>query len=557
MDSTRLAWLAILLIATCSPLLAGASAFESDARALLRSAYPEDGPGAAVIVSRAGRVLFHDAVGMADLELGVPLAPGHVFRLGSITKTITAAGVLALADDGRLALDDPLQRYLPEFPAADVTIHQLLNHTSGIRNYTSIPGYLLDGRFRRDLGTTNLLQVIAAEPTDFEPGQGWAYSNSGYAVLGAIIEEVTGLPWHEFLSRRFFDPLGLHSIGAFRHETIVPGRARGYQGRGAIINAPWISMTQAHAGSGLYGTVADVDRWQQALHAGELISSRMLARMVSSDPLARAVRQGADYGYGVMLGTLRDRPVVFHSGGIHGFSSYTLWMPGPRLSVVVLSNHGGSSLVPAMIARRLAARVLGDPYPIDQPRVTVPASDLEALAGTYRAEDGRLLTLELDGGALWSVAGPGAAAAVQAVRADRFVYPQSLTWFDIARNANGRTDLTFYFQGDGAPVRYRRASDTDSTRRRIPLSEDAMARLAGIYELRPGLTISIRREGAQLYARVLGQAAFPLAAASERLLYNEALEIELDFDLPEAGPAWRVTLLQMGERFPALRAAEG
>jgi D-alanyl-D-alanine carboxypeptidase len=557
MDSTRRAWLAILLLATFIPSLGGASTFESDARALLRSAYPEDGPGAAVIVSRAGSVLFQDAVGMADLELGVPLAPSHVFRLGSITKTITAAAILALADDGMLALDDPLRRYLPDFPAADVTIHQLLNHTSGIRNYTSIPGYLLDGRFRHDLGTTDLLRVIAAEPTDFEPGQGWAYSNSGYALLGAIIEEITGLPWHEFLSRRFFDPLELHSIGAFRHETVVRGRVRGYQGRGAVINAPWISMTQAHAGSGLYGTVADVDRWQQALHAGELISSPMLARMLSSDPLARGVRQGADYGYGVMLGTLRDRPVVFHSGGIHGFSSYALWMPGARLSVVVLSNHGGSSMVPAMVARRLAARVLGDPYPIDRPRVSVATTDLAALAGTYRAEDGRLLTLELEGGALWSVAGSGATAAVEAVRADRFVYPQSLTYFDVARTANGRTDVTFYFQGDGEPVRYSRTSDKDLTRRRIPLSENAMARLAGTYELRPGLTISVRLEGAQLYARVMGQAAFPLAAASESLLYNEALEIELDFDLPEAGPAWRVTLLQMGERFPALRAAEG
>jgi D-alanyl-D-alanine carboxypeptidase len=452
-----IAMIALSLLLPASMTARASETFADTAHALLTAVYRADGPGAAVIVSTDGTVLYHDAVGMADLELAVPLDADHVFRLGSITKQFTAAGILALADDGQLSLDDPITRFVPAFPSNGITIHHLLNHTSGIPSYTSLHGYLHDGRMRNDLDTSALLNVFADEPRDFAPGADWGYSNSGYALLGAAIESITGLPWHEFLSRRFFDPLELTSIGAFRHETIVRGRARGYHGRhDALINAPWISMSQAHAASALYGTVADVDRWQRALHGGRVISDDMLARMLTTDPRARGVRGGIDYGYGAMIDTVRGRPAVSHSGGIHGFASYALWIVDARLSIVVLSNHSSAEVTPATVARRLAAWALGDPYPVDAPPVPVPASVLASLSGVYEADDGDVIELSVRDGALMATRA-GRSTVVRAVRPDRFVYPLWLTYVDVIHDSRGPDALLVYRRGEGEPQRFRRA----------------------------------------------------------------------------------------------------
>jgi D-alanyl-D-alanine carboxypeptidase len=182
--------------------------FQAQADAYLKSSYPADGPGAAVIVLDHGKVAYAGGRGLADVRTKRKITPATVFRLGSLTKQFTASVILELEQEGRLSLSDRVSRFLPDYPqpGADATIAQLLNHTAGIKNFTEMPKWMLSGRRAQPVTTAQLIDAFKNEPLDFAPGTGWHYSNSGYVVLGAIIEKVTGKPWYEAVDRRLAKP---------------------------------------------------------------------------------------------------------------------------------------------------------------------------------------------------------------------------------------------------------------------------------------------------------------------------------------------------------------
>ena len=196
--------------------------------ALLRGSFPAERPGAAVIVVKDGRTLFRKAYGMANLELGVPLQPDMVFRLGSITKQFTATAILMLAEEGKLSLQDPIEKHLPGYPTQGhvITIEHLLTHTSGIQSYTDLPGWMTS-RIQGPMTVTELIDGFKKEPMQFAPGEKWAYNNSGFILLGAIVEKASGKTYEAFVRERIFLPLGMTSSYYDRTETIIPKRAPG------------------------------------------------------------------------------------------------------------------------------------------------------------------------------------------------------------------------------------------------------------------------------------------------------------------------------------------
>ncbi|MCH7780846.1 MAG: beta-lactamase family protein, partial [Acidobacteria bacterium] len=241
--------------------------------AIMAEAYPGDGPGAAVIAVRDGKVLYRGAHGLADLESGVPLTAESVFRLGSITKQFTSAAILLLVERGELSLSDPLTKFLPDYPTHGhtITVENLLTHTSGIFNYTSIPGYM-QTKIRAHLSTEELVNAFKDHEINFAPGEQWSYSNSGYVLLGAIIEKVSGQSYEEFVQRNIFDVLGMHGSYYGSHTRIIPNRAHGYGGApGNWSNSAFLSMTQPHAAGSLLSTVDDMARWDAALYTDELL----------------------------------------------------------------------------------------------------------------------------------------------------------------------------------------------------------------------------------------------------------------------------------------------
>lgn len=323
---------------------------------VLAEIYAEDMPGATVVISQGGEIIFKGARGMADMEMNVPLQSDHILRLASLTKQYTAATILKLVAAGDLDLDAPVGNVLPDFHMPELTLHQLLNHTSGLPSYTDVPGYMMSDDIRADISTAELIALTSDMPLDFTPGSEWRYNNSAYVVLGAVIEKVTGLSWHQAMQEMLFDPLGLEATGYYSAAEIVAGRVEGYMQEEKLVNAPFISMTQPHAAGALSASASDVDKWQQALHNGKVLTDAMYARMIDSS------KGFNDYGYGIANSKLRGETMLSHSGGIHGFSTYALWLPQQQVSVVVLSNYMGHSPGAAEVALRLAAQVIGKPF---------------------------------------------------------------------------------------------------------------------------------------------------------------------------------------------------
>lgn len=317
--------------------------------------------GLAIGVSRDGRVLLSRGYGFANLETRTPVTADTVFRVGSITKEFTAACVLLLAERGRLSLDDPLAKFLPAFPrGGEVTLRQLLTHTSGVHDYTSLPDFVT-AISHQELSTAAMVDVIARERPlfDFPPGTKYSYSNSGFFLLGAVIERVSGQSYAAFVEANVLSPLGLRHTRPDSYAEIVPGRASGYDASkdapGGFANADYISITVAAAAGAMRSTVGDLLRWHDALLGGKLLKPRSLAAMVSPGRLrdgrlasvtAPAVEDGiprSDYGFGIATRVQQGRRMVGHGGSINGFNASLQSYPDQRTTIVLLTNTGGGS----------------------------------------------------------------------------------------------------------------------------------------------------------------------------------------------------------------------
>ena len=520
---------------------------------VLETAYPDaNAPGAAVLVARGGEVVFRDARGMASVELGVPLSADHVFRLGSITKQIAAAGVLKLVEEGKVSLDDPLSRYLPEYPGGDaVSVRRLLDHTSGIRSYTSIPG-VMDGPIQRDLSTAELIDSFKDEQPDFAPGEEWSYNNSGYVLVGAVIEEAGGQPWHAYLEQVLFEPLGMADTGyGNQAQALIPGHVAGYTGGSdGPVRARYLSMTQPHAAGALVSTVDDMLRWNRGLHEDGLLQPSSHAAMVE---LAGKAGE-SNYGFGIMVGELRGQTLYQHGGGIFGFSTHLMYLPDSELTVVVLQNtdSGTPGFRPGETARRLAAFALGEPYP-DAVAVEVDPDSLRSAEGVYRIDDDSVRVLRVVDGKLTSQRTGGPQFDLVPVAEDDYVYQDSLTRMRIERDEAGdAVAMLFQAEGDGE---FERVARTDEpmppARARIELSREAREQLAGSY-VGPGMTMRVFLEDESIMIQLTGQPAIEVFAESARVLYPTVVEATLEF-MPEEGQAMSLVLKQGGAMIPFAR----
>lgn len=324
-----------------------------------------DKPGAvgfSLAIARGDRIILSKAYGKADLENAVPATEDSVFRIASVTKQFTAAAILHLAEQHKLALDDDIARYVSfPTPHATITVRHLLSHTSGIKNYTDLPDFF-DTVAPRDLFSKEVLDLVRGQPLDFEPGTKWAYSNTNYHLLGMIIEKVSGAPYAEYLQREFFTPLGLTHTRYDTAADIIPHRARGYALiNGAPANASHLSMTIPFAAGGLLSTARDLVQWQLALQSGRVISPASYKQMTTPGTLTDG--SSTRYGYGLFLDEIDGHPNTMHEGGIPGFNSILVHFTKEDLTIAVLSNS------PATSAGLLAARVAEAAFALEVPTV--------------------------------------------------------------------------------------------------------------------------------------------------------------------------------------------
>jgi len=311
-----------------------------------------------VLIAHGGKVLLSKGYGMANLELGVPNTPQTKFRLGSVTKQFTAMAIMQLQERGLLDVNNPITKYIPDYPNGEkITIRHLLTHTSGIPNLTDFPDFLETMMLPSPVEKT--IERFKNKPLEFEPGEKFSYSNSGYVLLGYLIEKISGKSYEDFLSENIFQPLNMVNSGYDHSSTILKNRASGYSlGTDGIINAAYIDMSLPLGGGSLYSTVEDLYLWDRALYTEELVSKTIMDKIFT--PFLE------EYAYGWNVSELYKHKRISHSGGINGFSSNISRYPDDDLCIVVLSNYEHSVI--GKIAKDLAAIAFGEEYELPQER---------------------------------------------------------------------------------------------------------------------------------------------------------------------------------------------
>jgi CubicO group peptidase (beta-lactamase class C family) len=331
----------------------------------------------AVLVAKGSDILLDKGYGKAVLEWNIPDSPGVKFRIGSMTKQFTAALVLLEQEDGKLSLDDPIGKYLPDSPATwdKITLADLLHHTSGV------PNFIFDKRFFewRMVSHTPAeeMELFKDKPLNFSPGTRWEYSNSNYALLGIILEKVTGQRYVDLLQERIFAPLEMKDSGLDDDDLILPERAEGYQtGSKGIVPARSQSMSVGWSTGSMYSTTGDLLRWERGLFGGKILSASSLKQMTTATK--------GNYGCGVFVSRKDDMEVVEHGGSIEGFNSYMIYVPARNIAVIALSNVSGDA--PDKMAAKLLDVTLGKTVTLAKQRVAVPIAkgELSKFVGDYQ-----------------------------------------------------------------------------------------------------------------------------------------------------------------------------
>jgi CubicO group peptidase (beta-lactamase class C family) len=345
---------ALLVAATLAPAAVDHAAIDAIVEAERQK---QKIPGVSLAVVRDGVVIHSAGYGLANLEHDVKVTPKTIFQSGSVGKQFAAALVLLLADEGRLSVDDPIEKFVPTAPAhwKGITVRHLLTHTSGIPEYTD----KID--LRKDYTEAQLVAYATEQPLDFAPGTSWKYSNTAYATLGAVVRKVTGRFYGDELADRIFRPIGMTTARVISEADIIPHRAAGYElVEGQIKNQSWVSPSlNTTADGALYLSLEDMTKWALALEKDQPLKKSVRGTMWTAARLADgslADARKSHYGMGWAIGTHEGRRVIDHGGAWQGFQSYIARFPDDHLTVVAFANLGGSD--PTVIARAVADRIL-------------------------------------------------------------------------------------------------------------------------------------------------------------------------------------------------------
>lgn len=326
------AFFALLLVALFS-----FSASADDVDEFVRAAMSDRHiPGTAIAVVKNGKVVKTAGYGLASVEFNVPATPETVFEIGSVSKQITAAGIMLLVEDGKINLDEKISRYLPNTPDAwkNVTTRHLLTHTSGIKSYSSLDGFELNRRLKRD----DFIKLLSVQPLDFETGSSYTYSNSGYSLLGYIIEAVSGKSYWDFLRERIFTPLRMTKTADRDPKYIIKNRATGYEWENGNLVGRDYDLTDVFSAGAIVSTVGDLAKWDAALRNDTLL--KKTSKMQMWTPAILTGGKPYPYGFGFRLSDVRGHKLIAHSGQTAGFGANISRYVDDDLTVITLTNLG-------------------------------------------------------------------------------------------------------------------------------------------------------------------------------------------------------------------------
>ena len=490
----------------------------------------------AALVARGDEVILSKGYGFANLEWNVPNTPSTKFRLGSITKQFTAASILLLAERGKLMLEDPVKKHWPNAPPAwdAVTIFHLLTHSSGIANVTNEPDFR---QWQVQPSTPEqTLAHIRDKPLEFAPGERMSYSNSGYVLLGMIVERVSGQSYADFVRDNIFKPLGMSNSGYDVSATILPQRPAGYLP--GFSNAPYTDMTWPHGAGGLYSTTEDLLRWTQGLFGNKLLSAASLEKMTT--PFK------GGYAFGVGVSDVGGRKVIQHAGGIEGFNTQLAYYPDSKITVAVLANVNGQA--PVQLAGQLGQIAHGNEVRLSSERkeIELPRDKLDRLVGSYELAPTATMRITVVGTQLQSQLG-GQPVVPLFAESETVFFPRVV-----------EAELTFELDSAGKATALvlkqngqERRAPRIAQRTEVVLPLAVLQRYPGTYRLRPGFDLVITLENGQIMSQATGQAKAPLFAESERKFFTKVGNAQIEF----VGDGQRPTELVLYQGGSETRAA--
>ncbi len=526
-----------------------------------------------LLVADSSGVILEKGYGYANFEWQIPNAPDVRFRLGSITKQFTSMLVMQLVSEEKIRLDAKITTYLPDYrkdTGDRITVAQLLNHTSGIPSYTSAPDFIQDVS-RDPYSVGDFVAKYASGNLEFEPGSKWSYNNSGYFLLGAIIEKVTGKPYAAALQERIFDPLGMKASGYDLASPLVPKRASGYQLRaGSYVNAPYLDMSIPYAAGSLYSTVHDLYLWDRALYTDKLLRSDLRQQLFT--PTMR------DYGFGWVIQKQKlddgkdEVNTVGHDGGINGFNTALLRVPERKELVVLLDNTSRGDKIDA-----LALGILSILHGIEpkEPRKSI----VDALQSMMKDGNGAAIVAkyrelrkqtpdaydfkesELNALGYSLLQQNRIDDAIELFKLNVELFPTSANPYDSlgeAYAAKGAKEL--------AIANYRKSYELDHDNKNAleiiarlekpaPKAESKypIEAFAGRYQLAPDFVMAFFIEEGKLVTQATGQQKLALTATGPAEFSVVGVPARVVFEIDAAGKAKSVTLFQGGREMKAPR----
>lgn len=505
----------------------------------------KDKPGAAVLIARGKEVIYSGAVGNASIEHSVPVTLDTKFRIGSVSKQFTASAILKLQEEGKLSIEDKLSKYVEDFPRGDeVTLHHMLTHTSGLKNYT-------DASFFETAASKveipEMIEQFKEAGFDSDPGEKFAYCNTGYFLLCHIVEEVSGQSFGEYLNEQFFEPLEMSNTGIHDSSGIYKHEATGYSMvDDEVTKALDWDMSRARGAGDIYSTVGDLHKWNTAVFSGKVLSEESLqaahrvrvelnetSEQASSDEDRTSNAFEMPYGYGWMIDTHRGLKRIWHSGGLNGFVSQLAYYPDQQVTVVAMHNAFPSitPLSPGIVCEKVAETFLWqemETRPEFEVDKSIDSKTYDEYVGRYdyvRA----VLTVSKEGDKLMAQLTGQPKFEIFPYAKDKFFWKVVDAQAYFQRDDDGKVHGVRHSQGISKFFAGRIVERTV-----IELNEEQLDRFVG--EWNYGLSrLKIRRDGTQLYAKMTGQPEYEVFPEAENKVFWKVVNAQLEVDITDDG----------------------
>ena len=531
-----------------TPVLRAEVSFADGLKAHLGKLTTDKLPGLAVLVAREGKITFQGGFGFADVEKKTPVTAETKFRIGSITKQFTAAAILRLAEDGKLALTDPLAKFFPDFPRGkDITLHHLLTHTSGIHSYTEKPDFF--GKVKEAIAPEKLIAWFRDDPPDFAPGAGFHYNNSAYFLAGEIVAKVSGKPFADYLRDTFFTPLGMKNTGILVNSTPPPGLAIGYSvADGKATAALDWDMSWAGGAGAIYSTTGDLFLWNEALHGGKVLKDASYKAMTTPVKLPDGV-DGMNYGYGLVMAELSRLPLITHSGGLNGWSSDALRLPEQKCTVVVLANAmpAAAGFEPSGVSRSIAGKFLEadiKKLPPLKEDAGVDRKKYPDFVGRYDYKNA-VMTITVEKDRLYSQLTGQEKFEIFPSGPDAFFWKIADAQVVFLRDEKGAVTGARHSQG-GNTFKAPRLAEAE-----IKLTDAELDSILGDYQYGPGAVMTVSRDGQSVFAQLTGQPKLQIHAKSATEFEWREVKAAVQFSKDKDGKVMEAVHQQNGATFKA------